>query len=367
MAATKGADPAIAAGNGAAKKRNGSNGGFKPTIKPIDAGIVIDSLKLSDEQLLDIYQEMLNVRHFEEACNRAFRAGKVGGYLHLYIGQEAISSGVLHALKPGDQVLSSYRDHAHCLVLGSEPGRVMAEIFGKATGLARGKGGSMHLFDKEHGFAGGYGIVGGNVPLATGIGWALKYNKTDNVCVCYIGDGAMNAGAFHESINMASLYHLPVLYIIENNGYAMGTSIERSHANPDLGSRFDSYAIKHVKVDGQDYFSVRDASQRAVDAMRKDPYPFCIETITYRYVGHGAADGAETQKTYREEAEVEAWKKRDPLIMLASVLEARGILDDSKKETMDNQALDFAKSASQYADASPWCKPEELYEDVYVA
>jgi pyruvate dehydrogenase E1 component alpha subunit len=330
-----------------------------------DAEAVIAKLKLGDEELLRIYQQMLNVRHFEEQCNRAFRSNKVGGYLHLYIGQEAVSLGVLHVCKPGDQVLSSYRDHAHCLVLGSDPNKLMAEIFGKSTGVSRGKGGSMHLFDKAHGFAGGYGIVGGNVPLSVGLGWALKYNKTDNICVCYIGDGAMNSGAFHESLNMASLYKLPILYVLENNGYAMGTSVERSHANTDLGSRAESYAIPHRKVDGQDYFAVRGAVEEIVEKMRTEPCPYFLDVITYRYVGHGAADGAATQSTYRTNEEIERWKQRDPLIVLKNVLTSRSLIDDAKNEEMDTKAVELAQAAYEYADHSPLCDPSELYQDVY--
>jgi pyruvate dehydrogenase E1 component alpha subunit len=231
--------------------------------------------------------------------------------------------------------------------------------------VSRGKGGSMHLFDKEHGFAGGYGIVGGNVPLSVGLGWALKYNRTDNICVCYIGDGAMNTGAFHESLNMAALYKLPVLYIIENNGYAMGTSIARSHANTDLGSRFDSYAIPHHKVDGQDYFAVRGAAAEVVAKMRKDPYPYCLDIITYRYSGHGAADGAATQSTYRTSEEIERWKRRDPIVVLGNVLREKGLVDNDKFHEMDRKATEKAKAAYEFADHSPVCSPEELYQDVY--
>ncbi len=334
------------------------------------ADAVIKALRLSDDDLRHTYQQMLDIRHFEEQCNRAFRAGKVGGYLHLYIGQEAVSQGVLHACKPGDQVLSTYRDHAHCLVLGSEPGKVMAEIYGKSGGVSRGKGGSMHLFDKSVGFAGGYGIVGGNVPLAVGLAWALKH-KADlkdghNICVCFLGDGSMNAGAFHEALNMAQLYELPVLYVLENNKYAMGTSVERSHANTDLASRADSYGMAHSKVDGQDYFAVRAAAQQIVDSMRAHPAPYFLEAVTYRYVGHGAADGAETQSTYRDHAEIDEWKGRDPLDILARVLRERGVLDDARHEAMDKSAIEKARQAAEYAEASPLCTPEELMQDVYV-
>ena len=246
----------------------------------------------------------------------------------------------------------------------------MAEIYGKATGVSRGKGGSMHLFDRAVGFAGGYGIVGGNVPLTVGLGWALKYKKelkdAHSVCYCFLGDGSMNAGGFHEALNMAQLYELPVLYILENNKYAMGTSVERSHANTDLASRADSYAMAHGKVDGQDYFAVREAAEEIVGNMRKRAAPYFLEAVTYRYSGHGAADGAETQATYRNNDEIEEWKRRDPLIILADVLRARGILDDTKFEAMDKQAVGLAREAAVFAEDSPVCSPEELTQDVYI-
>jgi len=333
------------------------------------ADSVIHSLKLTDDGLLATYQKMLDIRRFEEQCNRAFRSNKVGGYLHLYIGQEAVTLGVLSDYRPGDQALSSYRDHAHCLVLGSDPNKVMAEIYGKSTGISRGKGGSMHLFDKEHGFAGGYGIVGGNVPLAIGIGWALKhapeYRGNGNICVCFVGDGSMNAGGFHESLNMAQLYKLPILFVLENNKYAMGTSVERSSANTDLASRVDSYAMAHSKVDGQDYFAVRGAAQPIIEKMRQDPEPYFLEAITYRYTGHGAADGAETQSTYRNPEELELWKQRDPLLLLEKTLRERNLLDDAKQEAMDQSALETARAAADFAENSPFCSPEELTQDVY--
>ncbi|HEY3328676.1 MAG TPA: pyruvate dehydrogenase (acetyl-transferring) E1 component subunit alpha [Capsulimonadaceae bacterium] len=358
---------AVVASAGATKQVDADVSGKRDRDQIATAEAAIKALGLKDDDLIKIYRTMLDIRHFEEQCNRAFRAGKIGGYLHLYIGQEAISTGVIDCLKQGDQVLSSYRDHAHCLALGSDPNAVMAEIMGRATGISRGKGGSMHLFDKPHGFAGGYGIVGGNVPLSLGIGWALKYQKTDNICVCYVGDGAMNAGAFHESLNMVSLYKLPVLYILENNLYAMGTSIDRSHANTDLSSRAESYAMPHSKVDGQDYFTVRKAVNDIVTKMRKDPYPYFLECETYRYVGHGAADDAKTQATYRTHDEVEQWRKRDPLGVIEIVLRARNLVDDAKVKEFDKAAIEYAHSAYDYADASPACSPEELYQDVYVA
>ena len=362
------ASPAAVKSRGASKKYDAHSAKAGGKHAPADA--VIEKLKLSDDELLHTYQQMLEIRHFEEQCNRAFRAGKVGGYLHLYIGQEAVSQGVLHTFKPGDQALSTYRDHAHCLVLGSEPGKVMAEIYGKSGGVSRGKGGSMHLFDKAVGFAGGYGIVGGNVPLTVGLGWALKHKKdlkdAHSVCYCFLGDGSMNAGGFHEALNMAQLYELPILYILENNKYAMGTSVERSHANTDLASRADSYAMAHSRVDGQDYFAVREAAQEIVDNMRRHPAPYFLEAVTYRYSGHGAADGPETQSTYRNTEEIDEWKKRDPLIILGAVLRGRGIVDGAKHEALDKQAVALAREAAAFAENSPVCSPEELTQDVYV-
>ncbi len=338
-------------------------------LEPTSAESAIKALKLSDADLLHTYQQMLDIRHFEQQCERGFRAGKVGGYLHLYIGQEAVSLGVLSSYKTGDQALSSYRDHAHCLILGSDPNKLMAEIYGKGTGVSRGKGGSMHLFDKKHGFAGGYGIVGGNAPLAVGIGWALKhapeFKGNGNICVCFLGDGSMNAGGFHEAMNMAQLYELPILFVLENNKYAMGTSVDRSSANTDLASRADSYAMAHSKVDGQDYFAVRQAAQEIIDNMRQHPAPYFLEAITYRYVGHGAADGAETQGTYRDPAETELWKSRDPLLILEKNLRECGILDDAKKDVMDKQAIDMARASADFAETSPVCSIEELTQDVY--
>lgn len=369
MAATSPAAPPKAANRADSRKaRYDAHAEFQ-TKTAAHADTVIKYLELTDDDLLRTYQQMLNIRHFEEQCLRGFRASKVGGYLHLYMGQEAVSQGVLHTFQPGDQALSTYRDHAHCLVLGSDFGKVMAEIYGKSTGVSRGKGGSMHLFDKAHGFAGGYGIVGGNVPIAIGIGWALKHKRDlkdkRSVCYCFLGDGSMNAGGFHESLNMAQLYELPILFVLENNKYAMGTSVERSHANTDLASRVDSYAMAHSKVDGQNYFAVRDAAQEVVDKIRKSPAPHFLEAVTYRYSGHGAADGPGTQHTYRDAEEIEEWKKRDPINILGDVLRKRGILDDAKHEKFDKAAVERAHSAAEFADSSPACGLDELLQDVY--
>ncbi len=267
----------------------------------------------------DILRQMIFIRKFEEATEREFRRGKIGGYLHVYIGQEAVATGIISAIRKDDIVFSGYRDHAHALTLGSDPAKVMAELFGKATGVSKGKGGSMHLFDVEHGFYGGYGIVGGHVTLAVGSAYGLRYQGTDRVVLCYFGDGAMNIGSFHEAMNMAGLWGhegmCPIVYIIENNGYAMGTSVERHSALTDLSARVRAYDIPSEKVDGQDVFAVRGVADRVVRQARETGKPYCIEAMTYRFSGHGAAD---ILQPYRTKDEVEEHRHRDPIIILSS-------------------------------------------------
>jgi pyruvate dehydrogenase E1 component subunit alpha len=310
---------------------------------------------------VETLRQMILIRRFEEATEREFRKGKIGGYLHVYIGQEAVASGILGALKKKDIVFSGYRDHAHALVLGSDPGRIMAELFGKATGVSKGKGGSMHLFDVEHGFYGGYGIVGGHLTLATGAAYAARYQGTDRVVVCYFGDGAMNIGSFHEAMNMAGLWGhqgmAPIVFVIENNGYAMGTSIERHSALTDLAARVRAYDIPAEKVDGQDIFAVRALSERAIKQARESGKPFCIEAVTYRFSGHGAAD---ILQPYRSKEEVEQHRHRDPIAILRNRL---SITDDEVKR-MEDEATDQVAAALKFAEESPAPAPEELYRDV---
>ena len=313
----------------------------------------------------DILRQMILIRRFEEATEREFRRGKIGGYLHVYIGQEAVASGIITAIRKDDIVFSGYRDHAHALALGADPGRVMAELFGKSTGLSKGKGGSMHLFDVEHGFYGGYGIVGGHVTLATGAAYALRYQGTDRVVLCYFGDGAMNIGSFHEAMNMAGLWGhegmCPIVYIIENNGYAMGTSVERHSALTDLSARVRAYDIPSEKVDGQDVFAVRGVADRVVRQARETGKPYCIEAMTYRFSGHGAAD---ILQPYRTKDEVEEHKHRDPIIILRNRLgEMCGLSDDDVKNFDESAQAEVAR-ALKFAEESPVPEPEELYRDV---
>src|SRR5229473_3982709 len=312
-----------------------------------------------------ILRQMILIRRFEEATEREFRRGKIGGYLHVYIGQEAVASGIISALRKDDVVFTGYRDHAHALALGSDPKRVMAELFGKAAGVSKGKGGSMHLFDVEHGFYGGYGIVGGHVTLAAGAAYALRYRDTDRIVVCYFGDGAMNIGSFHEAMNMAGLWGkdgmCPILFIIENNGYAMGTSVERHSALTDLSQRVRAYNIQAEKVDGQDVFAVRGVADRVVRQIRETGKPYCIEAVTYRFSGHGAAD---ILQPYRTKEEVEQHKHRDPIQILRNRLNEICALTDDDVKKLDEWAAAEVAKAVQFAEESDVPDPSELFEDV---
>ena len=313
----------------------------------------------------DLLKQMIFIRRFEEATEREFRKGKIGGYLHVYIGQEAVASGIVSALNPGDVVFCGYRDHAQALALGSDPGKVMAELLGKRTGVSKGKGGSMHLFDVEHGLYGGYGIVGGHLTLAAGAAYSLRYQGTDRIAVCYFGDGAMNIGSFHEAMNMAGLWGhqgmCPIVFVIENNGYAMGTSVERHSALTDLAARVRAYAIPTEKVDGQDIFAVRGVADRVVRQVRETGKPYCIEAVTYRFSGHGAAD---ILQPYRSKEEVEKHKHRDPISILRNRLgEVCGLTDDDVK-SMDQWATEEAAKAVKFAEESAVPEPDELFDDV---
>ena len=326
--------------------------------------LVIDENACTPEWT-ELLRKMIFIRRYEEATEREFRRGKIGGYLHVYIGQEAVVTGIQSAANQDDLVFAGYRDHSHALLLGSDPGRVMAELFGKGTGVSGGKGGSMHLFDVENGLYGGYGIVGGHLTLAAGAAYSHRYRGTDNIIVCYFGDGAMNIGSFHEAMNMAGLWGhqgmCPIIFIIENNGYAMGTSIERHSALTDLSARVEAYAIPTEKVDGQDIVAVREVMDRVVKHVRETGKPYCVEAITYRFSGHGAAD---ILQPYRKKEEVEKHRERDPITLLRDRLtEACGLSDEDVK-AMDDAAQAQAAAAVKFAEESPVPDPSELFTDV---
>lgn len=324
------------------------------------------SSELSKEELLSLYRLMLLIRRFEEPLNRKYREAKIGGYLHLYIGQEAIAAGIIPLLRlPGDYVLSSYRDHGHALACGTDPRAVMAELMGRATGCARGKGGSMHLIDPDRGFLGGDGIVGGPVPVATGVGYAIKYRGTDNVCVCFIGDGAMNQGGVHEALNMAGLYKLPVLYVVENNQYAMGTPIACSTGQPDLPLKARAHGVQGERIDGMDVLTVRETAQRVISQMRRTGEPYFIEALCYRYSGHGVADNPTQQRFYRSEEEIEEWKRRDPVATFRAKLEGWGFLTPEEAERIDAEVTGQVEDAIRYAESSPEPPVDTLYDNVF--
>lgn len=331
--------------------------------KPQQSSTVVDPA--CAPEWTEILRQMIFIRRFEEATEREFRRGRIGGYLHVYIGQEAVASGIVSALKPGDAVFCGYRDHAQALALGSDPGKVMAELFGKWTGVSKGKGGSMHLFDVEHGLYGGYGIVGGHLTLAAGAAYAKRYQGSDAIAVCYFGDGAMNIGSFHEAMNMAGLWGhqgmCPIIFVIENNGYAMGTSVERHSALTDLSARVRAYDIPTEKVDGQDIFAVRGVADRVVRHVRETGKPYCIEAITYRFSGHGAAD---ILQPYRSKDEVERHRNRDPITILRNRLgEVCGLTEDDVKQ-MEEQAVEQVAKALKFAEESPLAEASELFDDV---
>lgn len=332
------------------------------SIQSVAAGAASDQ---GDADLLATYRLMLLMRRFEESLYRKYREGKIGGYLHRYDGQEALVAGVIPQLIRGDYVLCTYRDHAHAIACGTSPRAIMAELMGKATGCAGGKGGSMHLIDPANGFLGGDGIVGGPVPVSVGVGFAIKYRGDKNVCLCYFGDGAMNQGGVHEALNMAGLYGLPIVYILENNGYAMGTSVERSTGQPEMVLKAQAHGIDAETVDGMDILAVRDAAGRAIARAREEVRAQFLEMRTYRFVGHGVADNAQQQRFYRTEDEIAAWKGRDPLIKLRNLLVAHGALTDADDEAMESEIRATIEDAIRFAEESPPPPLESLYEHVY--
>jgi pyruvate dehydrogenase E1 component alpha subunit len=313
--------------------------------------------------LLDLLEKMLLGRRFEERAAEMYALQKIGGFCHLYIGQEAVAVGAISTLRPDDYILCSYREHVHALAKGAPPGAVMAELFGRETGVSRGKGGSMHLFDRDRGLLGGHAIVGGHIPLATGVAFAIKYEQRDQVVLCFFGEAAVNIGAFHESLNMAALWKLPVVYICENNRYGMGTAIERASAIYDVAQRACAYDMASETVDGMDVLAVRDAVARAVALARRESQPTLLEARCYRYMGHSMSDPVHGH--YRTREEVEEQKKRDPIRHFFERLAAWKILDDQGLKDLDARVRQVVEDAIQFADASPEPAPEALYEDVY--
>ena len=338
------------------------DGGMETREESRDGGTVATD----GEHLVELYKKMVLIRTFEEATQRGFRQGKIGGYLHVYIGQEAVATGFIDAYKEGDKVITAYRDHPFPLLLGSDPKSVMAELYGKGTGLVKGKGGSMHLFDVERGLYGGYGIVGGHIPIGVGMAYAMKYEETDNIVQLYLGDGAISQGAFHEAANLSGLWGKdglnPCLWIIENNQYGMGTSVARTTAMTDLAAKFDAYGIEHEKVDGMDLEAVLEAAHRTAEKVRETGQPYVVEALTYRTAPHGAADFFEK---YRTKDEVKKWRQRDPIGQLEHKLLENGDLDEDKLEEIKGETKETIDEVVSFADESEEPPMEELYTDVY--
>jgi pyruvate dehydrogenase E1 component alpha subunit len=319
--------------------------------------------KASKDELLSLYKQMLLIRRFEERAGQLYGLGLIGGFCHLYIGQEAVAVGLQSAMTVGkDSVITGYRDHGHMLAYGIDPKVIMAELTGREAGISHGKGGSMHMFSVDHGFYGGHGIVGAQVPLGTGLAFKHKYADDGGVCLTYLGDGAVNQGQVYEAFNMAKLWNLPVIYAIENNKYAMGTSIERSSSEPLLYRRGEAHRIPGFQVDGMDVLAVRGAAEVALDWVRGGKGPIIVEFLTYRYRGHSMSDPAR----YRTREEVQDVREHnDPIDHAAKALEKLGIKEDELK-AIDKEIKDVVVAAAKFAEEAPEPDPKELYTDVLV-
>jgi pyruvate dehydrogenase E1 component alpha subunit len=313
------------------------------------------------ETLMKIFHQMLLIRRFEEKCAESYSLGKIGGFCHLYIGQEAVGVGAISALRDDDYVITSYREHGQAIAKGISAAAVMAELYGKAGGCSQGKGGSMHLFDKSVNFLGGHGIVGGQIPLGTGIAFASKYRETDQVTLCFFGEAAVNQGAFHESLNMAQLWKLPCIYICENNQYGMGTSLARAMSLQNVAEKACGYSMESEFVDGMDVLAVRRATQRAIKRARENYLPTLIEARTYRYMGHSMSDPG----NYRTRAEIEKYQERDPIKIFTATLKENGLVSEQDIADFEAQVKAEVESAVRFAEESPEPDPSELYTHVY--
>ena len=313
------------------------------------------------EHTLDLLHEMVRIRRFEEKCVELYSGTKIRGFLHLYIGEEAVAAGVMPSLRPDDAVVATYREHGHALARGVSARRIMAEMFGKVEGCSRGRGGSMHLFDAATRFYGGNAIVGGGIPLATGLALAAKMQQQDRIACCFFGEGAVAEGAFHESMNLAALWQLPVLFICENNLYAMGTALSRSESVTDISAKAAAYGIAAEAVDGMDVLAVEAAAGRAAASVRATASPYLIECRTYRFRAHSMFD----PELYRSKAEVEEWKKRDPIELLASRLRQDSLIGETDIEDIEKAVAAEVQDAVAFADAGTLEPVAELTRFVY--
>ncbi|MBR9860434.1 pyruvate dehydrogenase (acetyl-transferring) E1 component subunit alpha [bacterium] len=318
--------------------------------------------KPGKQTYIDWFRMMMLIRRFEEKSAQMYGQNKIRGFCHLYIGQEAVAGGLMSAMEDGDKVITAYRDHGHALAMGIDPGAVMAELFGRVDGCSKGKGGSMHMFSKAHNFLGGHGIVGGQIPLGAGIALAEQYKGTKNVCFCFMGDGAVRQGSLHETFNMAMLWKLPVVFICENNNYAMGTSVERTTNVLDIYKMACAYDMPSEQVDGMSCEAVHEALERTADLARKGEGPTFLELKTYRYKGHSMSDPAK----YRTKEELENYKKVDPIeVTRKEIIKKKWMTEKALDELEEEIEAEVAK-AVEFADNSPFPEPDELYKDVYM-
>lgn len=321
---------------------------------------------LTPAQKIQLYTDMVRIRKFEQAALQSYQKGKMGGFLHLYIGQEATAIGTISLREANDHVITAYRDHGHALAVGMNMNECMAELFGKFTGCSKGKGGSMHYFAPDKGYWGGHGIVGGQTPLGLGIAYALKYKGLKGCCLCYLGDGAINQGAFHEALNIASLWSIPVVYIIENNRYSMGTSQARSSAHPEAGlaARAEAYNMEWDRIDGSNLYEIRAKTHVAMERARNECRPMILEIDTYRYYGHSIADA--NHKKYRTKEEIEDYQNnKDPISVFQQILIKEEVLNEEKIIEIDAAAKEEAKESVDFAENSPFPPATELLTDVY--
>ena len=318
----------------------------------------------TSDELVKYYRDMLLIRRFEERAGQLYGMGLIGGFCHLYIGQEAVVVGLQAGAREGDTQVTSYRDHGHMLAAGMDPKGVMAELTGRIGGYSKGKGGSMHMFSREKGFFGGHGIVGAQVPIGTGLAFAHKYKGDGGLNIAYMGDGAFNQGQVYESLNMAALWSLPVLYVVENNKYGMGTSVARSSASTDLASRGDAYNVKTMSIDGMDVLAVREAGLEAFEHIRAGKGPVLMEAKTYRYRGHSMSDPAK----YRTKEELQKMREQhDPIEQLRAVLLGMKVIDDEDFKALDKKIKEIVMESADFAQASPEPDPSELWTDIVVA
>ncbi|MFO1451128.1 MAG: pyruvate dehydrogenase (acetyl-transferring) E1 component subunit alpha [Opitutaceae bacterium] len=318
--------------------------------------------QLSTEERIELFRTMVRIRRFEERSLRAYQAKKIGGFLHLYIGQEAVAVGCCSLMGKNDHVITAYRDHGHAIAVGMDTKPLMAELYGKVTGCSKGKGGSMHYFDPSRNFWGGHGIVGGQIPLGTGLAYAVKYKGLKGAAMAFMGDGAVNQGAVHEAYNLAALWELPVIFVVENNGYSMGTSQARSSAG-DLARRADGYHMAWGTCDGHDVYEVRSVMNEFLQRAREQSKPAVVEIKTYRYRGHSVAD---PDKTYRDKSEIEEYQRtKDPINVFRSILIGDQVLTEAAAELIDTEARNEADIAANFAEASPFPTAEDIQKDVY--